>query len=267
MGNQNAYYPINFYDTREGEMRDNANGCAVNGIMNAVELNVGNLGQWLAGKAPYAGDVGKTVNYANQNGYILYFSDHRGMLVDPNPSNGGQTPAGVISGEVRTGGCDQLRASRYTSTTPDGVKEATSYYTYSPEDVDQNGFLDNWGGKNIGYGFGVNTNTTPPNPYLTTNCATTGLTNAVSGARHVLKLVDGGMNARHQLPAGSLGQQTGRIHGRLREPGLRPGQLQQRSVGSLLGRRQQHNPARGGGHYRRHGYVALQQLDRRQQPE
>ena len=49
-GTSGDFYPINFYDTREGEMRDNANGCAVNGIMNAVELNVGNLGQWLAGR-------------------------------------------------------------------------------------------------------------------------------------------------------------------------------------------------------------------------
>jgi Tfp pilus assembly protein PilX len=194
VGNQNAFYPINFYDTREGEMRDNANGCAVNGIMNAVEINVGNLGLWLAGKAPYAGDVGKTVNYANENGYILYFSDHRGMLVDPNPSNGGQTPAGVISGEA---GLEDVvnSAQGNTSSTPDGIKETASYYTYSPEDVDQNGFLDNWGGKNIGFGFNVNTNTVPPNPYLTTNCATTGLSNAASGARHVLKLVAGGMNA------------------------------------------------------------------------
>ena len=48
-GTQNNFFPINFYDTREGEMRDNANGCAVNGIMNAVEINVGNLGMWLAG--------------------------------------------------------------------------------------------------------------------------------------------------------------------------------------------------------------------------
>jgi Tfp pilus assembly protein PilX len=193
VGNQNAFYPINFYDTREGEMRDNANGCAVNGIMNAVEINVGNLGLWLAGKAPYAGDVGKTVNYANENGYILYYSDHRGMLVDPNPSNGGSTPAGVISGE--SGLEDVVNSGQaLTSTTTDGVKETSTYYTYSPEDVDQNGFLDNWGGKNIGYGFGVNTNTVPPNPYLTTNCSTTGLTNAVSGARHVLKLVAGGMN-------------------------------------------------------------------------
>src|SRR5262249_22803457 len=87
------------------------------------------------------------------------------------------------------------RAQPLTSTAPDGLLEPANYYTYSPEDVDQNGFLDNWGGKNIGYGFGVNTNTAPPNPYLTTNCATTGLTNAVSGARHVLKLVAAGMNA------------------------------------------------------------------------
>jgi Tfp pilus assembly protein PilX len=43
VGAPNAFYPINFYDTREGEMRDSANGCAVNGIMNAVELNVAKL--------------------------------------------------------------------------------------------------------------------------------------------------------------------------------------------------------------------------------
>ncbi len=189
----NGAYPINFYDTREGEMRDNTNGCAVNGIMNAVELNVGNLGLWLAKLGPYSTDVGNTVNYTNQNGYILYYSDHRGMLVDPNPTNGGGIAGGIITGE--SGLEDSINATQnLTSTTPDGVLEPATYYGYSPEDVDQNGFLDNWGGKNIGYGFGVNTNTAPPNPYLTTNCATTGLTNAVSGARHVLKLVAGGMS-------------------------------------------------------------------------
>ncbi|HLZ39609.1 MAG TPA: PilX N-terminal domain-containing pilus assembly protein [Candidatus Sulfotelmatobacter sp.] len=196
IGNQNAFYPINFYDTREGEMRDAANGCAVNGIMSAVEINVGNLAKWLAHQAPYtqAGDVGNLVNFTNQNGYILYFSDHRGMLPDPNPSNGGQTPAGVISGE--SGLEDVVNSAQpLPSTNPDGALEAATYYTYSPEDADQNGKLDNWGGANIGYGFGVNTNTAPPNPYLTTSCTTTGLSNAVSGARHVLKLVGGGMNA------------------------------------------------------------------------
>ena len=192
----NGSMPINFYDTREGEMRDNTNGCAVNGIMNAVELNVANLGYWLAGKAPYAGDVGNTVNYVQQNGYILYFSDHRGMLTDPNPTNGGGIAGGIITGE--SGLEDSVNSTQInTSITPDGVLEPLSYYTYSPEDVDQNGFLDNWGGKNIGYGFGVNTNTAPPNPYLTltaAQCNTVGAYNSVSGARHVLKLVAGGMN-------------------------------------------------------------------------
>jgi len=196
VANENNFYPINFYDAREGEMRDANNGCAVNGIMNAVEINVGNLALWLEHKAPYttANDTGNLVNYTNQNGYILYFSDHRGMLPDPNPSNGGQTAVGVISGE--SGLEDVVNSTQpLNSTNPDGVLEPTTYYTYSPEDVDQNGKLDNWGGQNIGYGFGINTNTAPPNPYLTTNCATTGLSNAVSGARHVLKLVGGGMNA------------------------------------------------------------------------
>jgi Tfp pilus assembly protein PilX len=194
IGNQNAFYPINFYDTREGEMRDRDNGCAVNGIMNAVELNVGNLALWLAHKAPYTTptDTGNLVNFASQNGYILYFSDHRGMLVDPNPSNGGQTLANVISGE--SGLEDVVNSGQsLPSTTPDGVLEPATYYTYSPEDADQNGKLDNWGARNIGYGFGVDTSALQP--YLTTNCATTGLSNAVSGARHVLKLVAGGMNA------------------------------------------------------------------------
>ena len=51
---QGNWYPINLYDAREGEMRDNAvpntnsgnklySSCSVNGIMNAVELDVGNL--------------------------------------------------------------------------------------------------------------------------------------------------------------------------------------------------------------------------------
>jgi hypothetical protein len=135
------------------------------------------------------------VNYLQDNGYILYYSDHRGMLPDPNPTNGGGIPGGVITGE--SGLEDSVNAAQIlTSTNPDGLLEPKTYYGYSPEDVDQNGFLDNWGGKNIGYGFGVNTNTAPPNPYLTiAGCNTTGLTNSVSGARHVLKLVAGGMNA------------------------------------------------------------------------
>ena len=195
----NNWYPINFYDAREGEMRDTGNGCAVNGIMNAVELNVGNLALWLAGKGTYSAGSGKLVNFTNQNGYLLYFSDRRGMMPDPNQGN-------ILYGE--SGLEDVVNWSQpLTSNTPDGVLEnmATQYYTYSPEDVDQNGKLDNWGGVNIGYGFNVNSNTNPPNPYLTVpnpsspsgaiGCNTYGYANAVTGARHALKLLDGGMSA------------------------------------------------------------------------
>jgi hypothetical protein len=239
-GGTGNFYPINFYDAREGEMRDNGgaltssggnlySSCSVNGIMNAVELDVGNLSRWLSGSIAGSGTL---VNYTKQNGYVLYFSDHRGMLHDPNSSNGGQTPAGVISGE--SGIEDVINSSQpLTSSTPDGVLETTSYYSYSPEDVDQNGVLDNWGEVNIGYGFRQSTNTTPPNPYkrigdcvgftgalsaaslLTGATDNIGLANSVSGARHVLKLVDGGMSAGLQsylpvMPAASgCSQSTG----------------------------------------------------------
>jgi len=149
---------------------------------------------------------------------VLYFSDHRGMLPSTNWSNGHQTPPG-INGE--SGIEDVINSTQpLTSTTQDGILESLSYYTYSPEDVDQNGFLDNWGEKNIGYGFGINTNTIPKNSYkrinvanqgtatsvdcasydtatgalLTGNTDQEGMANPVSGARHVLKLVDGGMS-------------------------------------------------------------------------
>jgi Tfp pilus assembly protein PilX len=193
VGSATIWYPINFYDAREGEMRDNANGCAVNGIMNAVELDVGNLALWLRNAGNYGGGNGTQVDFIAQNGYVLYYSDRRGMLPSQHPSNGGQTPAGVLNGE--SGLEDSVNWTQpLTSTTPDGVLEANSaaYYTYSPEDVDQNGFLDNWGASDIGNGFNVNTSNL--NPYQTiASCPTTGLANAVTGARHVLKLVDGSL--------------------------------------------------------------------------
>ena len=194
--NSTDWYPINFYDAREGEMRDSpqaVGSCSVNGIMNVVDLDVGNLARWLNGAIP---GRGATVNYINENGYVLYFSDHRGMLVDPNATNGGQTPAGVISG---VSGLEDVvnSTANLASAQPDGVQEPPTYYTYSPEDVDQNAALDNWGAQNIGYGFGVNTNTGAPlNPYVRTNsCSTQGAANMVTGARHGLRLIDGGMNA------------------------------------------------------------------------
>ena len=81
---QYNWYPINFYDAREGEVRDVNQGnasCTPAGVMNAVEIDVGNLKQWLNGTIPGSGNL---VDPVFQNGYVLYFSDRRGMLPNPN---------------------------------------------------------------------------------------------------------------------------------------------------------------------------------------
>src|SRR5207253_6229218 len=51
----NNWYPINIYDTREGEVRDTEQpvgdrSCAIGGVMNVVEIDVNNLRAWLAGQ-------------------------------------------------------------------------------------------------------------------------------------------------------------------------------------------------------------------------
>ncbi|HKW19441.1 MAG TPA: hypothetical protein VJO35_18170 [Terriglobales bacterium] len=230
---QYNWYPINFYDAREGEVRENGVNdatCTPNGIMNAVEIDVGNLKKWLAGTI---GASGASVNWQAQNGYILYFSDRRGML--PNP-NGTQVAAkGVKSGDA---GLEDTINSSTANGKADGTLDGNSPgKSFSGEDVNLNGQLDNWGAQNLALGFGFNSllpvpatgiaggtnykplvNTTsiwyfvnqggvnalgaaaptapPPDPYVTghrINSCSVAQGNWVSGARHVLKLVDGAL--------------------------------------------------------------------------
>jgi hypothetical protein len=212
------WYPINFYDAREGEPRDATlanNSCTPAGIMNAVELDVGNLKQWLAGNIGVSGSL---VSYTGQNGYVVYFSDRRGML--PNP-NGTQTDAA----NTKTGdsGFEDAVNSSSASGLPDGLLEPDpAGKNFSPEDDNLNGKLDNFGSGNLGLGLGyvgaayngadqvnslVNASGTP-NPYLTTgriaNCSI-AQNNWVSGARHVLKLVDGALGSVPVRPDNGLG--------------------------------------------------------------
>lgn len=191
------WFPINFYETREGEVRDWASGaapggastCSVNGVMNAVELDVANLRKWLKGTI---GTTGNQVDYVSQNGYILYFSDRRGMLGDPNSL----PTANTIQGEY--GFEDVINTPSGSAGKPDGAAEASvtiNNKPQSPEDTNSNGRLDNYGGRNVGDGFGINSSTNPPDPYTTriANCYATGRKNRVTGARHALKLVDGSL--------------------------------------------------------------------------
>jgi Tfp pilus assembly protein PilX len=203
---QYNWYPINFYDVREGEARDVKlanNSCTTNGVMNAVEIDVGNLKRWLRGQI---GTNGGDVDFLTQNGYVLYFSDRRGMLKNPNPPYGGIQKSG-------DSGLEDVINSSSNAGTPDGLREPTSAgrTAFSPEDTNQNTFLDNFGTKNLGLGFwGTQGNaaqnlnaliigTNPNDPYGTAanarinSCGTTARKNWVSGARHVLKLVDGSL--------------------------------------------------------------------------
>jgi type II secretory pathway pseudopilin PulG len=179
------WYPINFYDAREGEMRDNVRAdqsCSVNGVMNAVEVDVANLRDWLRNSA-----TGQTVESASQNGYILYFSDRRGML--PNPNNGN-----IKEGEFGFEDVINSAAGGGLGAAPDGsLENVPPNKVQSPEDVNFNGKLDNYGAADLGLGFNTPITT---NPYVRlASCPLTARKNWVSGARHVLKLVDGNMGS------------------------------------------------------------------------
>jgi hypothetical protein len=193
---QYNWFPINFYDPREGEVRDNSgNGniapviggpapsCSANGVMNAVELDVNNLKQWLTGAF---GGNGLLVDWSKENGYLLYFSDRRGMQPDKNVA-----PITKV-GEY---GFEDLVNSSDPTGTPDGRLEAA-------EDVDGNGQIDSWGGYNVGEAFGpIITNDTHalnPNPFKDRiGCLTTARKNRVSGTRHVIRVLNG---TRGNLP-------------------------------------------------------------------
>jgi Tfp pilus assembly protein PilX len=244
------WIPINFYDSREGEPRDNGTRstntttsstksnteytpCSPVGVMNAVELDVGNLWLWLQKLGPYTGGSGNLVSQTNpegnaNNGWILYFSDHRGMRADAHiPYNT------FYNGMAGSSGLEDTINSSSSTGVPDGMLEPNEYYTFSPEDVNGDNALDIQGEAYIGAGYGFTTTSTEkmsqmyfPIPAQATtikanqlNCnsnydsgsytpsvydynnASLGVilsgspqNNLVTGPRHVLRLVDGGMN-------------------------------------------------------------------------
>ncbi len=203
---QYIWYPINLYDPREGEVRDTAAGkatgtCAVNGIMNAVELDVGNLRRWLRGTV---GTSGVNADSTKQNGYVLYFSDRRGMRANPNA----QPTPNVLTGEY---GFEDTINMASANGTPNGALDPNNPgTTQSPEDVDMNGRPDNWGAYNVGEGFGATTTAAThaavADPYTQrVGCTSIARKNAVTGARHVLKLVDGVLGNLPARPDGSGG--------------------------------------------------------------
>jgi hypothetical protein len=203
------WYPLNFYDSREGEWRSpgNINGtasvrsggtgasptCYVNGVLSAVEIDVANLRRWLQGTGAYSSGHGTQVESVTQNGYVLYFSDRRGMLPNPNA-----TPtADIKNGEY---GFEDT-VNNTTAGTPNGVHDFGENVNGSV-DGSGNPTLDTWGKMNIGYGFGLSGGGLQ-NPGQLVSCvganSSSGLPhpaarkNWVSGARHAVRLVHGSL--------------------------------------------------------------------------
>ena len=206
LNSQYNWYPINLYDAREGENYDAAGTFAhgtgtPNGIMNAVELDVGNLRRWLLGQT---GATGANVNFSTQNGYVLYFSDRRGEQYNPAVS------LTQLVGEY--GYEDTVNyVNAAANFAPNGALEPVNYNGISPEDVNQNGVLDIYGVKTVGDAFGTLTATdtdvqNPPTPYAPGHriqTFTVGRANRVTGARHALKLVDASLGNLPTMPPGN----------------------------------------------------------------
>jgi hypothetical protein len=206
-GSQYNWYPINLYDAREGENNDNGSIAAgsgtANGVMNVVELDVGNLKNWLRGTTP--GSTGANVDFNTQNGYVLYFSDRRGMQF--------ATTAQCPSPKDCWGEYGYEDTVNYRNAggnfAPDGLLDNVNYNGVSAEDLNGNLLLDKYGVKYVGDAFGSQTTTDTdvtavPSPFAhRINPFTIGRANRVTGARHGLKLVDGSLGFLPTMPPGN----------------------------------------------------------------
>jgi hypothetical protein len=184
---QYGWYPINMYDPREGETRDNnpalpfvgGPSCAVGGVMNVIELDMDNLRRWINGAI---GVSGPAVNNTAQNGYVVYFSDRRGMQFDPlSPI----VPP-ELNGEY--GFTDVVNIAAVDGAPNGGLDLG--------EDVNGDGRLRNYGTATIATGFGLPAvvNTNPyTGPARINNCDPVARVNQVTGPRHVLRVVNGGL--------------------------------------------------------------------------
>ncbi|HEV8075051.1 MAG TPA: hypothetical protein VGP66_04355 [Candidatus Acidoferrum sp.] len=182
---RNNWYPINMYEAREGEFRENQRvtaNCSIGGVLNLVEIDVNNLRRWLTGAI---GASGGNTEFTSQNGYILYVSDRRGMIASPT--------AGTKNGEY---GYEDVINPNSVAGTPD--------QTLNPgEDVNANGLLDTYSANYLGLGFGVAQPGSLPNKPV--SCMAVARPNWVSGPRHGVRLENGNLGNLPVRPDNNLG--------------------------------------------------------------
>ena len=176
--NADNWWPINIYDTREGNMRDSGTGCNVGGVINLVDIDVKNLQTWLQAHPNVTEDP--------NGGYLMYFSDRRGMLINPR--------TGTKIGEY---GFEDVINEASSTGTPSAAPAAADGGAPDPgEDVNGNGVLDAYGGTNLGIGFnapaggGIAPNVSVP---AGSSLCSVASKNWVSGARHGVRLINGSL--------------------------------------------------------------------------
>jgi hypothetical protein len=194
---RNNWYPINLYDTAEGEFTaypsPTFTTCSFNGIINVVEIDVRNLKQWLSGAIPGSGSA---VDSTSQNGYLVYFSDRRGMLTYPN---------GMKLGEY---GFEDVQNPSAPNQLPNNQLDPGEDTQTSGEQG--YGTLDVYGAGNLGLGFASAVQTPQTGAVgvdgqlasTRVSCESAAKPNWVSGARHALRLVNGSLGNLPSSPTG-----------------------------------------------------------------
>jgi len=188
-GTQNNFFPIPFTHARR------RNACAANGCRYGIMTRSRSAWPpwpfgWVTSHRTRA--MLARGEFHQRHGYICHSSDHRACFPIPTPSLRTSSPRHHHASHVWK--IPSPRAP-LASISPMGLEPRV--LTYSREYVDSERTTRQLGGKNLAMAFGVNTNTALLT-VLDPNCATTGITNAVSGVVHILKLVAGGMARRCQ---------------------------------------------------------------------
>jgi hypothetical protein len=149
------FVPINMYDAREGEVRDsisnNTSTSSLNGIMNVLEVDVGNLQQWFAGNIATSGAYAYNGPDAlNNSGYILYTSDRRMNCMDGKYELEGTCASNVVTNGVPTAGesaefgNEDIVNPSSTTGTPNNSLD-TGEDVDGSKDVNNNPVLDTYG--------------------------------------------------------------------------------------------------------------------------
>ena len=145
------YWPNALFDTREGYNRETPPTAPYNasvtlgGIMNYIELDVGNLSKWFSGKIGTSGPLTEDPVIAPDN-FVVYISDRRGNYAPSGTVTASWPPLSPSGHETGEYGYDDVVNSSDIKGCPDNTLEPpVAAGLPSPEDLDGVGVLYTYG--------------------------------------------------------------------------------------------------------------------------